>query len=184
MTDDFREVRAIHPAERGQIDKPRRSWRLGRGRRAGRDPTALRWQNDVQALRLELAERDETIARLEADLSRARAAAAAGGNAEAERLLAGLATPLTQLATQSQLGGVDGDSVLAVARSLVRAAEDEGLALIGRVGAVEPYDPARHEPLGEGEAPAPGDRVVVRFVGLRYGGDVLRTAAVETAPQA
>ena len=155
------------------------------GRRGRPDETALALQNEAQALRLELVERDQLIERLEADLTRARSAGAgANGEASAERLLAGLATPLTQLATQSQLSGVDADSVLAVARSLVRAAEDEGLQLIGRVGAVEPYDPARHEPLGDGDGdvPAPGDEVVVRFVGLSYGGDVLRTAAVEKAP--
>ncbi len=146
--------------------------------RRRRDETALELQNEAQALRLELAERDQIIQRLENELARARTAAASG---EPERLLAGLATPLMQLATQSQLDGVDAGSVLAVARSLLRAAEDEGLALIGHVGAVEPYDPTRHEPLGDAALPT-GTPVVVRFVGLSYGGEILRTAAVETAP--
>jgi len=145
--------------------------------RRRRDDPSLRLQNEVQALRLELHERDQTIERLMNELTRARADALTG---EAERLRAGIATPLVQLATQSQIDGVDAASVLAVARSLVRAAEDEGFELIGQVGAVEPYDPARHEPLGDA-APAAGAPVVVRFVGLSYAGEILRTAAVETA---
>ena len=144
------------------------------GARRREDP-ALALQSEAQALRLELAERDQTIRRLLDERDHMPAPAAG----EAERLRAAIATPLTQLATQSQLDGVDTESVLAVARSLLRAAEDEGLAVVGQVGAVEPYDPTRHEPLGDGEAPAPGDQVVVRFVGLAFGGEILRTAAVE-----
>lgn len=146
--------------------------------RRRRDDAALHLQSEVQALRLELAERDQTIERLMNELSRARADAL---NGEAERLRAGIATPLVQLATQSQIDGVDAASVLAVARSLVRAAEDEGFELIGRVGQVEPYDPTRHEPLGD-PTPSTGEPVVVRFVGLSYGGEMLRAAAVEPTP--
>lgn len=150
---------------------------LGRGRRARPDDVTLRLQNEAQALRLELAERDRVIARWEAERN-GDASGAARARVEVERLLAGMATPLVQLATQSQLDGVDTGSVLAVARSLLRAVEEEGLELVGQVGAVEPYDPARHEPLGE-TAPAPGTSVVIRFVGLSYGGEILRTAVVE-----
>ena len=143
--------------------------------RRNRPDPSLELQSELQALRLELGERERTIRQLLNDRART------DGSADGDRLRAAIATPLVQLATQSQIHGVDADSVLAVARSLVRAVEDEGFELIGRVGAVAPYDAARHEPLGE-VAPAAGDAVVVRFVGLAYGGDVLRAAAVEPAP--
>lgn len=143
----------------------------------------LRLEREVQALRLELTERDAAIARLEADLQRERDAEGTRthtrARAEVERLLAGSATPLVQLATQTQLQGVDAASVLAVARALVRDFEDEGVEFVGRAGATEPYDPDRHEPVGDGPLPERGRPVVVRIVGLSCGGTVIRRAGVE-----
>ncbi|MDQ3462091.1 MAG: hypothetical protein M3471_03495, partial [Actinomycetota bacterium] len=100
--------------------------------------------------------------------------------AERERLLGAIATPLAQLATQSQLPDVDAPSMAAVGRSLLRHLEDEGLQLLGCVGGSEPYDPDRHEPLGE-SSPSAGQPVTVRLVGLGVGGVVLRRAGVEPA---
>jgi hypothetical protein len=138
--------------------------------------------SQAQALRLELAERDELIGRLQADLRRQRdgeATEAAGrARAERERLFGAVATPLVQLATQTQLEGVDAQSMAAVARSLLRALADEGLDLVGWAGATESYDPGRHEPLGD-TPPDAGRLVVVRAPGLAVGGVVLRRAGVE-----
>ena len=138
--------------------------------------------SQAQALRLELAERDELIGRLQAELRRQRegeATRAVGrARAERERLFSAAATPLVQLATQTQLEGVDAPSMAAVGRSLLRALADEGLDLVGRVGATESYDPGRHEPLGD-TLPGAGQHVVVRTPGLAVGGVVLRRAGVE-----
>jgi hypothetical protein len=164
-------------------------FRRTRHRREATPPEdVLRLQREAQALRLELAEREATIARLEADLQRERdtevTRTETRARAEVERLLAGSATPLVQLATQTQLaktphGSVDAASVLAVARALVRDFEDEGVEFLGRAGATEPYDPARHEPLGDGPLPEPGGPVVVRIVGLASRGAVIHRAGVE-----
>ena len=154
---------------------------LRRRRRAGGD-ALLGTENQLRALRLELAERDARVARLEADLRRHQDAEASLraelARAGVERLLANLATPLVQLATQVELDAVDAASVLAVARTLVRDLEDEGVAVAGPVSAVVPYDPDLHEPL-DGNAPERGEAVVLRLAGLSYHGTVLRRATVE-----
>jgi hypothetical protein len=142
------------------------------------------WRNRVasqaQALRLELAERDRLIGQLEADLRRQRegAKSLSGQQArrERERLVAVVATPLVQLATLTQLDSSDA-AWMAVARSLLRGLADEGLELLGQVGSAEPYDPVRHEPLGD-LVPGTGALVVVRAPGLAFGGVVLRRAGV------
>lgn len=155
-------------------------WRRRRAEVALDTPTAtedvLRLEREAQALRLDLAQRADTIHRLEADLQRARDTDNA--RPEIERLLAGAATPLTHLATQTQLAGVDAASVLAIARSLFRDLTDEGVLLIGHVGDTEPYDPERHEPLAE-SALDRGQPVVVRIVGLAYHETIVRRASVE-----
>lgn len=164
--------------------------RTRRSAPAAPSEAVLRLEREIQALRLELSERDGAIARLEADLQRERDAEGTRtetrARAEIERLLAGSATPLVQLATQTQLAqapnnSVDAASVLAVARALVRDFEDDGVEFVGRVGATEPYDPDRHEPLAEGPLPEPGRPVVVRIVGLSCAGTVIRRAGVEGA---
>jgi hypothetical protein len=160
---------------------PRRNPRLAHEGPAAGDATLAR-DSELRALRLEVAERDELVTRLEADLRRQQEAEAsrldARSHSDLERFLAGIATPLRQLATQSQLDGVDAASVLAVVRALLRDLEDEGVAIDGRVGAVVPYDPTRHEPLGDAHHEA-GDPVVVRLAGLGYHGTLLRRASVE-----
>lgn len=159
-------------------------WLHRRRPATGDDGTGLAGASEAQALRLELAQRDEAVHRLEVDLRRARDQAAeqlAGrSRAERERFWAALATPLSQLATQAQLPEADPSSVLAVARSLLRHLEEEGLELLGPVGETVAYDPAHHEPLGD-TTPAPGEAVVVRLVGVGVAGVVLRRAGVEPA---
>lgn len=103
--------------------------------------------------------------------------AAERGRAARERLFSGLAPPLVQLATQTELEGVDAASVLVVGRSLLRALADEGVELVGRVGVSERYDADRQELLGE--VPPAGGWVVVRSPGLAVGGVLVRRAIVE-----
>jgi molecular chaperone GrpE (heat shock protein) len=102
---------------------------------------------------------------------------------QVERLLSDAAAPVTQLLTQAHLLEVEGKpvqakDVLAVAKRLVRALEDNGLTLEGSVGETVPFDPNRHEPLSGDAALMPGEAVVVRFVGVSYQGRVIRKAGV------
>jgi molecular chaperone GrpE (heat shock protein) len=145
-------------------------------------------EREAQVLRLDLTERERTIAALTADLKRARKEAQVRTTTEVDarlqRLLADLAAPVVQIATQIHLVEVEqrpvaASDILAIARRLLRTLEDHGLRLEGTVGAAAPFDPARHELLAGGAAPAPGEPVVIRFAGTSYRDMVLRKAGVE-----
>ncbi len=136
-----------HPANRRLVQAPGLVWErqafkllqrwFGRSAKAaaaehGQSPDPER---EVQALRLELQERDREIAVLKADAERLRRAESGristAVRAERERLLADAAGPMAQLLTPTHLLEVDGKTVaardvLAVARRLVRLLEDEG----------------------------------------------------------
>jgi molecular chaperone GrpE (heat shock protein) len=158
-------------------------------RRDAGDPHArlLALERSAQELRLTLRERDGQVAQLKADLERQRQAESArlaeGVAAERERLFAEAAGPVAQLLTQAHLLEAEGKpvqarDVLAVARRLVRALQDQGLELVAAAGEEVPFDPNRHAALG-GPGPAPGQRVRVRFAGVAAGAKVLRKAGVE-----
>lgn len=149
---------------------------------------------EAQELRLELAERDEMIARLRAEAAvahREQAEVTAEALRKAEgRLLADLAGPVAQLLTQAHLvhvahQPVRAADVLSVASRLIAALQDRGLEIVGGIGEVVPYDPERHQLLGSGDiAPAPGEAAVIRFVGLAHGGCTIHRVAVEPIPGA
>lgn len=151
---------------------------------------ALAAESQLAGVRLDLAERDQALARVSDDLARARsaqeAAIAEAVHARLARLVDGVATPVAQLSTQAHLAE-DGQSlqaadVLRPAMRLVRALEDEGVTLVGRVGDVAPFDPATHQPLDAHATLSPGQPAVIRLVGIALGGATLRKAGVE--PQA
>jgi hypothetical protein len=154
------------------------------------DEPALRWQREVQALQLELQERDRLITTLKSDLDRQRTGEnthlAEAVQAQIERVLTEAAIPVAQLLTQAHLleaesKPVRARDVLTVARRLVRIFQDEGLELEGRVGDIATFAPTRHEPLSGAVTLRPGQKVVLRFVGVSYRGKVLRRAGVEPA---
>ncbi|MGH3241288.1 MAG: hypothetical protein ACRDNL_12985, partial [Spirillospora sp.] len=105
--------------------------------------------------------------------------------ADMEQLVAAISTPLVQLMTQAHLhrtgtARVGVGDVLDVGTRLVRGLRDAGVETIGEPGAVEPFDPSRHDPLGETEGKVEAERqVVVRVPGLLYEGRVVRKAGVE-----
>jgi molecular chaperone GrpE (heat shock protein) len=144
-------------------------------------------QNEVQALRLELAERDRQIAQLKADLERQRLQAEARGaesvQAQLEKLFEEAASAIAQLQTQAHLleaenRPIQARDVLTIARRLVRVLEDHGLSLRDRVGEQVAFDPNLHEPLA-GETPRPGQPAIVRFPGVAFRGRLLRKAGVD-----
>jgi molecular chaperone GrpE (heat shock protein) len=155
---------------------------------AAGDERLLAARREAQALRLELEERERRLTLLTGELERLRAAEqtrqAEATQASLTRLLSDLAGPVTQVVTQVHLVEAEDrpvrtSDVLAVARRLVRALEDHGLTLDGTVGATAAFDPNRHAPLGEVAGLSPGQPVVVRFVGVAYGGTLLRKAGVQ-----
>jgi molecular chaperone GrpE (heat shock protein) len=157
---------------------------------AAPDERVLALEREGQSLRLKLEELEQSLASLKGELERQHSSASArvagAVQAQVERLLADAAAPVAQLLTQAHLLEVEGKpvqakDVLAVARRLVRTLEDSGLTLEGSIGQAVPFDPNRHEPLGAGGFPEPGQPVVVRFVGVAYQGKLLRKAGVEKA---
>lgn len=142
---------------------------------------------EVQALRLELAEQDRALAGLKEELERrragesARVAEALAGRLEA--LAGNAAGPAVQIVTLAHLEEegkpVAAKDALSLARRLVRALEDQGMALEGRIGEQVPFDPNRHEPLSAETALAPGAPAVIRVPGVSIQGKVVRKASVE-----
>jgi molecular chaperone GrpE (heat shock protein) len=152
----------------------------------GEELLALR--REVQNLRMKLDEHERARSHLQAEVERQRSGesgrVAVAVQARLERLLSAAAGPVAQLLTQAHLLESDGKpvqarDVLAVARQLVRVLQDEGLELDGHVGQATAFDPSRHDPLGSEATLAPGQPVVIRFLGLSAGGKVLRKAGVE-----
>jgi molecular chaperone GrpE (heat shock protein) len=148
----------------------------------------LTLERNAQALRLESAEQEKTIARLKADLERQRSSekvvVAESVRAEIEKLMSDLAMPAAQLLTQAYLLDVEGKpvqakDVLAVARRLVRSLEAVGLTIIGQVGEAVAFDPNRHTPLSAETAVQAGEKVKIKVVGIGYQGKVLQKAGVE-----
>ncbi|MBM3266663.1 MAG: hypothetical protein FJZ01_03355 [Candidatus Sericytochromatia bacterium] len=151
-------------------------------------PARLAAEGEAQALRLELAEVRAALTQLQGDLERQRAGECGrrvvAVQAAVEPLLADLAGPVALLATQAHLlqagvGALEPGDVMAVVRRLVRVLGDHGIELVGGSGEAARFDPGRHEPVGEGAVPAPGQKVVIRIPGLRMGEHVLRKAGVE-----
>ena len=152
------------------------------------DERVVALEQQVQSLRLDVAEQEQLTARLRKELERQRNGAAThvteAVQAQVEQLLADAATPVAQLLTQAHLLEAEGrpvqaKDVVAVAKRLVRTLEDHGLAYEGNVGKTIPFDPDRHELLSADASPRPGQTVVVRFVGVGYRGKLLRKAGVE-----
>lgn len=161
-------------------------WRIWRSGSDGE--SVLRLERELRELRLVVAERDRSIERSHAVLERLRGGAEQDAEqrarADVERLVAAIGAPLVQFVTQDHLHrsgkvSVRVDDVLRVGASLVRVLREAGVDTVGEVGEAEPYDPERHDPLSAETSVAAGEEVVVRVVGLRYRGRVLRKAGVD-----
>lgn len=144
---------------------------------------------DVRRLQLDLQERDQTIAKLRSDIERQRGGestrVSAVTDAKLERLFDSLSTCVAQLTTQAHLvddgRSVQARDVIAVARTLVRALEAEGLQVDNTVGQIEHFDPNFHQALSSDVAIKPGEDVVIRFPSVGYSNRILRKAGVEKA---
>jgi molecular chaperone GrpE (heat shock protein) len=110
---------------------------------------------ELQSLRLELTERDKTIATLKQDLEQQRqkeySRLETAGQGEIENLLSQLASPISQLLTQTYLMEEEGKTVqakdiLTVTKQLIRTLEAQGLTIAVPVGQQVPFDPNYHQP--------------------------------------
>jgi molecular chaperone GrpE (heat shock protein) len=150
----------------------------------------LEQASELQRLRLETQEQQKQIEQLKAEATRRRS-----GREEEHRqlsrdakegVLRGAAAPAAQLKTQAHLlteegKTVEAEDILAVAERLVDALAQAGLGFEGEVGQTVSFDPDAHEALGTGPAPAPGDKVTVKVVGVSHEGKVLKKASVSEA---
>lgn len=152
------------------------------------DERSLTLERQIQDLRLELAERNQLVDKLKQELERQRNSESdrltKAIQIQVEQLLTDAAAPVTQLLTQAYLLEVEGKpvqakDVLAVAKRLIRALEDNGLTITGNVGETVSFDSNLHDPLSASVSLTPGVPVVVKFVGLSYQGKAIRKAGVE-----
>lgn len=156
------------------------------------DERLLALERQVQNLRLELAERNQLADKLKQELERQRTSESdrltSAIQTQVEQLLSDAAAPVTQLLTQAHLleqgKPVQAKDVLAVAKRLICALEDNGLTSTGSVGETVPFDSNLHDPLSASTSLAAGVPVVVKFTGVSYQGKVIRKAGVEPCQDA
>ncbi len=150
------------------------------------DEKLLTLEREIQNLRLELTERDQSINKLKQQLEQQRTSE--NNNIDSavqnqiEQLLTDTAAPVTQLLTQAHLldegKPVQAKDVLLVAKRLIRTLEDNGLTIVNQVGKTVSFDSNLHESLSASTEISPGAEVVVRFAGVSYQGKVIRKAGV------
>lgn len=136
---------------------------------------------------LELQEAGAALAALRSRLENMEREARVKEEKPLDALLENLAAPLSQLRMQRHVldsgSDISGRSVMALAVQVVGFVEKAGLEPVGNTGEEIPYDPLIAEPLSRDAFPTNGEAVIVRFVGYRYQGKVLRKALVERKDQ-
>ena len=146
------------------------------------------FQNMIQSLQMELAERDKIIAALQADLTRLQLQQNELQNAAVsqalEQYIQDIAPTAVQIYTQvylleSQTRPVAAESVALAAVRLLRGLEPLGFQVIGEIGASVRFDPNLHMALSPDSEPGSGEAAVIRLVGIAFRGQVLRKAGVE-----
>ncbi len=156
------------------------------------DQERIALQNEARRLELELETCQRELARLRSELETAQLSRAELADelaaAQQEALFQQAAGPVSQLVTQAYLlekagKNLQARDVLAVARRLVNALQNAGLAIEGQPGEQVRYDPDRHLPVSAGIELEPGQRVIIRFAGIRYQGKILQRAGVDPAEE-
>jgi molecular chaperone GrpE (heat shock protein) len=155
---------------------------------AGSDgDSQLAAQSQIQTLRLQLEERDKAFAQLKAELERHRGTVQGqtdeAARTRSQRLMQNAAAAAAQLALQGHLLESEGKpvqarDVLAVARSLLRTLENEGLKLENQPGQLVSFDPNRHEPLSTDTQLFVGQPARIKLPELSFQGALLRKAGV------
>jgi len=145
-------------------------------------------QNELQTLRLELAEQSRELDALKASKARETAAQQERIESEAEArlelIVQEMASAVAQLSVQNYLlmeqgKPVAGADVMAVAQRIVRTLEQHGMEIAPQPGEMMAFDANRHLPLSAGQTIQSGQMVVVRFPGVWFRGKMLAKAQVE-----
>ena len=175
----------------GLIERCVAAWRALVGPRGAArtetDDEAVALRRDSATARLELQEARDRLtaesARLAAMREGQTAAVRDAVDSQLEELFTRLAAPLSQLRMQDALLNagkpVAAADVMSVSRSLADAVEEAGLEPIGSPGEPLPFDPETSRPLRADAVIEAGEEALVRFVGYRYHGRVIRKALVE-----
>jgi molecular chaperone GrpE (heat shock protein) len=140
-------------------------------------------KRELAAIKLDLHEAREALALFRSRISERDDEDAHSLNDALEDLFTGIAPALSQLRMQAALMAsgrdITASSVMALARQLMEAVQTAGLEPIAEFGKEVSFDPHMYEPLAADLSFSNGERVVVRFVGFRYKGRILRKALVE-----
>lgn len=160
----------------------------------GKIPSAPVAEEERLELRRQLAEERLRLQETQKQLSHCKAELASVQRTQAEQvrertathleaLFRQLAAPLAQLKLQQALAAngkeLAARDVLILAQQFANAVEAAGLEPIGGVGERCAFDPEWAQALAPGVSLQAGEQVVVRFVGYRFQGQVLRKALVE-----
>jgi len=136
---------------------------------------------------LELQDARSALAALRSRLEGLEKETRVNGDNPLHELFENIAAPVSQLRMQRHMldsgSSISGRSVMALAGQVVGFVEKVGLQPVGNTGEEIPYDPQTAEPLSRDSFPTRGEAVIVRFVGYRYQGKVLRKALVERKVQ-
>jgi hypothetical protein len=105
-----------------------------------------------------------------------------------EKLFQELAGPTAQLQVQDHILNVQGkplkpEDIMACANRLLRALQNHGFKIQGKIGETVRFDSNLHEPLALEESVQPEEEVLIRMPGVSYDGKILRRAAVTKQSQ-
>jgi molecular chaperone GrpE (heat shock protein) len=148
----------------------------------------LQEMNDLQSLRMELAESKRMVVHLTQEIERVKAQQEEiiqlNLAKELEGLFKDMAAPASQSLTQAHLVENQGKKVsaqdlLTVSRRMLRAMERHGVIFENQVGETVLFDPGKHIAIQPGQSIDTGKPVIVRFCGVSYRGKMIHKAIVE-----
>lgn len=143
-------------------------------------------ESQIQALKLELSEREKSIDEFKSQLSlqakKQEETLESMLVAQMEPLLKDISGPLSQLATQAHLSNqrqLQVKDVISVSMRLVKGLEDFGLRLEGTIGEIVNFDSSKHEGLSlQDDPPCEGSPVQITMPGVSYENKLLKKIAV------
>lgn len=152
------------------------------------DVDTLTLQSEVQSLRLSVSEMEQRYQSLTQIIQQERTLASALQQQmivrEMETLFTEIAAPATQLLTQQYLievcqQSIQAKDIMAVFKRLLQSLQNRGVEWIGNPGDQTTYNSEFHSPLASQSTISMGEMVIIRFVGVKYAGKILRKAGVE-----
>ncbi|WP_342596717.1 nucleotide exchange factor GrpE [Cyanobacterium aponinum UTEX 3222] len=145
-------------------------------------------ETQLQQLKLELKEKENTINNLQAELKlqqqRESEQLESKITSEKQKLFNEIASSLSQLITQQYLLEVEAkpvkpEDIFLVIKRLTKVFEKEGLNFINTVGEVTDFDPNYHQSLNSNVDVNIGDKVIIKIVGISYQNQVIKSAIIQ-----